>query len=154
MSLNDDGRYKTSTAEAELTDLDISDVAANGNTRALIHIMKQWLRERNVPSLKPFQLERLAVEFMAVWPHRLQDVFWYDWMVRDFLAYLLHRANGYLLMPGTGEQVMLGAEWFGRAETAYRYAVSACENERDNFQVLAGKDWQEIFGSAAPVLVS
>jgi hypothetical protein len=75
-------------------------------------------------------------------------------MVRDFLAYLLRRANGYLFMPGTSEQVMLGADWFSRAETAYQHAVSASQNEYDNYQALAGKDWQEIFGSAAPVLVS
>jgi hypothetical protein len=149
---NNEGRYKTSTAEAEALDLAISDMAANGNTRALVRMMKQWLRVRNVP-LKPFQLERLAVEFMAVWPYRLEDAFWYDWMVRDFLAYLLRRANGYLFMPGTSEQVMLGADWFSRAETAYHHAVSASKNEYDNYQALAGKDWQEIFGSAAPVLV-
>jgi hypothetical protein len=57
-------------------------------------------------------------------------------------------------MPGTGEIIALGSEWLGRAMTAYRYAVRACEYERKNYQALAGDDWRQIFGSAVSVLVS
>jgi hypothetical protein len=32
--------------------------------------------------------------------------------------------------------------------------MTACDNERDNCEALAGYDWQEIFGSAVPALVS
>jgi hypothetical protein len=70
-------------------------------------------------------------------------------MVRDFFAYLISHANGYLVMPG-GEIVLLGAEWLSWATTAYRNAVNACRNERDNYQWLAGEDWQKIFGSKIP----
>lgn len=150
---NDGGRYKTSTAEAEAHDLDASDRTWNGNTRALARMMKQWQRERNVP-LKSFVLERLAVEFLRVWPFSHHDSFWYDWMIRDFLAYLIGRANGYQVMPGTSEIIALGSEWLSRAQTAYGYAVRACDYERDNYQALAGDDWQQIFGRAVPVLVS
>jgi hypothetical protein len=57
-------------------------------------------------------------------------------------------------MPDSGEIVLLGGEWLSRAETAYRHATSACENERQNYEVPAGHDWQAIFGTAAPLLVS
>lgn len=151
---NQDGRYKTSTAEAELNDLTTYDALWNGNLRALIRMMKQWQRECNVP-LKSFQFERLAIEFLQNWPDsNTRDVFWYDWMVRDFLGYLIGRANGYLFMPGSGEYVTLGSEWLSRAQTAYRYAVRACDYERDDNETLAGGDWQQIFGSAVNVLVS
>jgi hypothetical protein len=150
---NGQGRYKTSTAEAEARDLSFLDSGTNGNTRTLVRIMKQWQREQNVP-LKSFQLERLAVEFMRVWPHRNRDLFWYDWMVRDFFAYLLSRANSYLFMPGTGEAIAIGADWKSRAETAYKHAVSACIHEHNNYEALAGQEWQEIFGSAIPMVVS
>ena len=150
---NDSGRYKTSTAEAEAYELDASDRIWGGNTRALARMMKQWQRERNVP-LKSFALERLAVEFLKIWPFSHHDSFWYDWMIRDFLGHLIGRANGFLFMPGTGERIALGNEWLSRALTAYRYAVRACGYERENYQALAGNDWQQIFGSAVPVLVS
>jgi Second Messenger Oligonucleotide or Dinucleotide Synthetase domain len=149
---NGGGRYKTLTAEAELADLNASDTRWNGNTRALTRMMKRWQRERNVP-LKSFHLERLAVEFLQVWPHSHQADY-YDWMIRDFLAYLITRANGCIIMPGTGEFVWLGSDWLTRAQTAHRHAVSACDNERDSLEASGGWDWQEIFGSAVPVFVS
>jgi Second Messenger Oligonucleotide or Dinucleotide Synthetase domain len=150
---NGGGSYRRSTAEAEVVDLDSSNTAWNGNTRPLARMMKQWQRECNVP-LKSFQLERLAVEFLRGWPYRLNDRFYYDWMVRDFLAYLISRANGSLVMPGTGEVVFLGSDWLSRAQTAYGYAVSACEYEKRDYETSAGSDWQKIFGSAAPITVA
>ena len=75
-------------------------------------------------------------------------------MIRDFLGYLISRVNSYLFMPGTGEMIALGSEWLSRAMTAYRYAARACDYERDNYQALAGDDWQQIFGSAVSAMVS
>ena len=71
-------------------------------------------------------------------------------MMRDFFAYLLSlTVGGWVAMPG-GEIIMLGADWVSRTQTAYRNAVSACENERNNYQWLAGEDWQKIFGAKIP----
>jgi len=150
---NTGGSYKTSTAEAELHELSASDTRWNGNTRALIRMLKQWQREHNVP-LKSFQIERLAIQFLATWPNSQYDVFWYDWMVRDFFSYLMMQANTHLVMPGTGELIWLGSDWLVRAERAYKHAVSACENESGNYEALAGGDWQKIFGIEVPVIVS
>jgi SMODS domain-containing protein len=147
---NNGGRYTFSTAAAEEASLSTSDAFCIGNTRALARMMKHWQRENNVP-LKSFQIERLAVEFLATWDHRQGDHFWYDWMVRDFLAYLCSRANTFICMPGTNEMVWLGSEWLSRAQTAYGRALKACEHEGGNFEILAGEQWQFIFGSAIPL---
>jgi hypothetical protein len=150
---NNGGFYKTSTAQAEAADLDVSDrLLWNSNTRALVRMMKSWQRYCNVP-LKSFHIERLAIEFLDIWAFSKYDVFYYDWMVRDFLAYLIRRANGNIIMPGTCEVVPVGSDWLSRAETAYRYAVKACEYEQDSYQALAGGEWQNLFGSAVPLLV-
>jgi hypothetical protein len=144
-----DGRYVTSTALAEAADIDASDRAWNGNTRALIRMVKSWQDNCSVP-LKSFMIERLAQAFLVQWKHRLEGTFYYDWMVRDFFGYLVSLGNGgWVAMPG-GEIVPLGDDWLGRAHTAYRNAVNACQNERDNYQWLAGEDWQKIFGSKIP----
>jgi len=151
---NNQGRYITSTAEAEAADLAVADITFNGNARALARMMKQWQRERNVP-LKSFQLERLAVEFLRVWPYSKNGWFWYDWMVRDFLAYLMiHRINSFLAMPSGGEIVPLGIDWLTRAQTAHSHAVRACGHEYANNDAPAGQAWQEIFGTAIPIIIS
>ncbi|WP_369721067.1 hypothetical protein AB8Z38_28900 [Bradyrhizobium sp. LLZ17] len=147
---NDGGRYITSTAEAEEQSLSVSDTYCVGNTRALARMMKQWQREQNV-SLKSFLLERLAVEFLTTWPNNQRDHFWYDWMIRDFFAYLIGRANNYIFMPGTSEAIALGNDWLFQAQRAYKHAVTACEHEEANYGILAGQEWQAIFGSAIPL---
>ncbi|HWE76106.1 MAG TPA: hypothetical protein VG328_23295 [Stellaceae bacterium] len=146
----DGGRYQTSTAEWELVDLNVSDAAYKGNTRALVRLIKQWQYECKVP-LKSFWIERLAIEFIAQWQYRHNDVFYYDWMVRDFLAYLIQRAKGFLAMPGTLEMVALGDAWLSRAQTAYGRAVTACDYERHNNDFSAGFEWQMVFGYSAPL---
>jgi Second Messenger Oligonucleotide or Dinucleotide Synthetase domain len=143
-----EGRYVTSTAIAEAAELDISDRVWNGNTRPLIRMIKCWQDNCNVP-LKSFMIERLAEDFLLTWEWHLHGKFYYDWMIRDFFAYLIAHANGYVIMPGN-ENIPIGNDWLSRAQTAYRNAVSACENERDNFKYLAGADWQKIFGSKMP----
>lgn len=147
---NNGGRYITSTAEAEEQSLSASDTFCIGNTRALARMMKQWQREQNL-SLKSFMLERLALEFLQTWANNQRDHFWYDWMVRDFFAYLVGRANGYILMPGTNELVALGDDWLYQARRAHKHAVTACEHEHSNYGILAGQEWQAIFGSAIPL---
>ncbi|TCU65485.1 hypothetical protein EDE08_11399 [Bradyrhizobium sp. R2.2-H] len=128
---NNGGRYTISTAEAEEQSLSASDSYCVGNTRALARMMKQWQREHNVP-LKSFQLERLAIEFLGTWSNNQKDHFWYDWMVRDFFAFLTGRANTHIFMPSTGEMIWLGDEWVFKAQRAHKHAVTACEHERAN----------------------
>jgi hypothetical protein len=146
---NNGGRYTISTAAAELVDLNWSDGKWHGNTRALVRMAKRWKDECNVP-LKSFQLERLAVEFLEVWPYSHQGLYYYDWMVRDFLGFLRGRANTTLYMPGTGEAVVRGRDWLSRAETAHRNAINASDYEHHNHEYLAGQEWRKIFGAAAP----
>jgi hypothetical protein len=150
---NDGGAYKYSTAAAERSELDASDAMSNHETRHLARMMKCWQRTQNV-ALKSFQIERLAIEFMKTWHYRGRGFIWYDWMIRDFFSFLIARANWDVIMPGTGERIPLRNEWLSKAQTAYRHALRACDNERGNYEALAGGDWQEIFGSAVPVLIS
>lgn len=146
---NDGGRYIASTAQVEAAALEAADTRTNGNARRLARMFKQWQRHCNVP-LKSFQIERLAVEFLATYTNATQDYFFYDWMVRDFLAYLISRSNTYITMPGTGEPIWLGSDWLTRAQTAYRNAVAACKAEQENNNILAGLYWRDIFGEQIP----
>ena len=147
---NNGGRYKTATAEAEEAELSNSDRRWNGNTRALSQMLKQWQREHNVP-IKSFVLERLALHFLDQWSFSHHDVFYYDWMVRDFFVWLLRFVNGTLTMPVTREVIHLGDEWQMRAQRAQSYAVSACQHEYNNYGATAGADWQKILGTLIPV---
>lgn len=139
------GRYKEANPKGEASHTEALDQATNRNLRPLIRMIKAWQDYCSVP-IKSFQLELVAAEFLAQCPWRIYDYFWFDWISRDFFAYLYWKANTWITVPATGERIFLGDEWQRRAESAYSRAVKACDNERDNYVELAGEEWQKIFG--------
>ena len=104
---NQGGYYKECDPWSELNYINSVDQATNGNLRPLIRMLKVWQADCSVP-IESFQLELLAADFISQCPWRLRDYFWFDWIVRDFFAYLYYRANTSVVVPGTGEQIFLG----------------------------------------------
>jgi hypothetical protein len=149
---NNGGRYKETNPWAEANYIDSVDRATNHNLRPLIRMSKAWQRTCSVP-IKSFQLELIAAEFLAMSPWRFFDFFWFDWILRDFFLYLYWKANAWITVPGSTEQIYLGNGWQSRAETAYWRAARACDYERDNQIVRAGEEWQMIFGPQIPRIV-
>lgn len=105
-------------------------------------------------SPKSFHLELLATEYIELSPWRERNIFWYDWLVRDFFSYMIGRGNTYIRIPGTGETMWLGDIWKTRAQSALTRAINACTYEDQNLMIHAGDEWQKIFGSDIPRLVT
>lgn len=148
---NDGGRWKHVDPEGEIASLNTADRLHNGNVRKLTRILKQWQRYCDVP-IKSFHLEALVKEFLPTKSYGRDDEFWFDWLVRDSFAHLISRANGCFLMPGCApEAIWLGDAWLSKAQTAYSRALKACTYENENENVLAGTEWQKIFGTMIPL---
>jgi hypothetical protein len=143
------GSYKITAPWNEIVHVNDADDRNAKNLRPLVNMLKAWQGYCTVP-IKSFYLELIAVEFLDQSPWRLNGVFWYDWITRDFFAYLINRANTFVSAPGTGELMWLGDTWKSRAESAYARAVKACEYEEQNSMILAGDEWQKIFGADIP----
>jgi len=150
---NDGGRWKHVDAEGEIAALDAADRQFNGNVRKLARILKQWQRYCDVP-IKSFQIEALVKELLPTKTYGGNHEFWFDWLVRDAFAHMIARANGGFWMPGcAAEWITLGDAWLSKAQTAYDRALKACEYEYDNYEALAGGEWQKIFGTMIPLTV-
>lgn len=145
----DGGSYILTDPNAELQALNQSDQQNGGTTRHLIRVAKQWQRHCNVP-IKSFLLERFAIHFLNEWDG-CRHYIWYDWMVRDFFAFIIKYADGNVTMPGTATKIELGNAWLSKAHTAFNNAVAACEYEKQNENLLAGLTWQNIFGAMIPM---
>jgi len=143
------GRYVETDLAAEIRALDLADKQFNGCGRLLVRMAKVWQRECNVP-IKSFMLERLVLEFLPRACAAQVRYQWWDWLMCDFFAYITTRANGFVTMPGTGEQVFLGDAWLSRAQSAVARAQKACDYEKDNEDYLAGSTWQMVFGALIP----
>ncbi len=151
---NDGGRWKHVDPEAEINAIHTADQVHGGNVRKLSRILKQWQRECNVP-IKSFQIEAIVREIIPSKYYGKYDEFWFDWLIRDAFSYLISRANGGFWMPGcANEWIELGNGWLSKAQSAYSQALKACEYERDNQEILAGIEWQKIFGTMVPMTVA
>ena len=146
------GSYKTTQPWAEVVHIDTVNKETNGNLRPLIRMLKVWKEQCSVP-IKSFQLELVAADFLRQSPWRHYDFFWFDWIVRDFFAYLYNCANTDVAVPGTPERIPLGADWQSRTQSAHDLAVKACSYEMHNLVAAAGDEWHKIFGSQIPKTV-
>lgn len=146
---NNGGSYKETAPWAEVNHLEAVDSANARNLRPLIRMLKAWQACCSVP-IKSFHLELVASEFIAQSAWRLNNWFYFDWIMRDFFAFLYNRANGIVVRPGIFEIISLGDAWKSRAESAYNRALKACAYERDNRIAEAGDEWQKIFGIDIP----
>lgn len=144
------GSYKTVDPVAEQEAVKLSNDRTKGNTRDLIRMMKCWQAYCSVP-MKSFWIELVAVDFLGTWRHAGNTTVYYDYIVRDFLAHLVARANWTFYVPGTRESIMIGSNWISRAESALERAKKACDYEAATRDFDAGYEWQKIFGDAIPL---
>ena len=56
-------------------------------------------------------------------------------------------------MPGTGSTAALGNAWTANARTTHATAARAFDYERDNEHLVAGLEWQSLFGTMIPLTV-
>lgn len=143
---HDGGSWRIVDHPAEIENVSKSDEATNGNTRALIKMIKIWQAECNVP-IKSLAIELRAVNFLSGWSQAKQDTLYYDWMVRDYLGELIKKTNATCTIPGITEKCNYGDAWLSKAQTAYQRAVKACDYEAQGKEVDATIEWRKIFGS-------
>jgi hypothetical protein len=143
------GRYKEADYSAESDLVSSSNRETSGNTRDLVRMMKRWQSNCSVP-IKSFFIELIAIDFLRTWAYRGKSSVYYDWLVRDFLTFLVSRANTNVYAPGTGEIMNLGLGWKSKAETALARAQKACDFEAMESWAAAGDEWQKVFGTDIP----
>lgn len=149
---NDGGSWKTVDPVAQINLIDNIDREFNGNVRAICKMIKRWKHECNV-DIPSFLIELLVVDFFKNYEIGKYDYYWYDWYVRDCFEFIQSRINGWVAIPGTGEIVELGDKWASKVNTAVTVAQAACVYERDDQYILAGIEWQNIFGPRIPIYV-
>lgn len=140
------GSWNYTNPQAEKDHISTSNKLYNGNTVHLIKMTKVWKRVCSVP-ISSLAIELMAVPFISNWEYHGKTSTYYDYMIRDFFAYMQRRVNSYEPIPGISERYHLGYSWESKAKTAYSQAKSACEYEAGNYPYLAAAEWKKIFGT-------
>lgn len=139
------GQWARADYDAELASLRVSDAASKGQTRRLIKMMKMWQLTCAVP-IKSLALELRATYFLSSWEYKGKGETYDDFMVRDFLAELIAKANARGKIPGIDEECHYGDAWLSKANTAHANAITACSFELTNDNTTACYMWRKIFG--------
>ncbi|MBE1551917.1 hypothetical protein GGC64_006004 [Mycobacterium sp. OAS707] len=136
----DGGEWERADYGAELGALDAADGPLGGQLRRLIRYMKAWRRHCDT-ELKSIVLELMAVDFAKTWSDERSSFTFDDWLVRDFLRYMVNNYTTTYRLPGTAKTIETGYGWYIEA---LEDAAEACRHDPDD--VLYRHYWRKVLG--------
>lgn len=144
---HDGGSWKTTDPRPEIKAIADRNLATNNQLKRLCRMMRLWKKEWNVP-IGGILIDTLAYKFIASWQHNDKSYAYYDWMIRDFFAYLkdIDENQSYWLAPGSNKFVYPEGNFRHKALRCYNIAVEACAYESKEQYYSAGQKWKEVFG--------
>jgi hypothetical protein len=143
---NGGGSWRSTDPKAEMQVLVESNRISGSKTTHLIKLMKAWKIVCGV-KIKSLGLELLAIRFMSGWQYKKEGYLYYDFMVRDFLGFILNNVNAWIPISGTSETISLGSEWEAQARIALNAAIRATVHGAEDRPYSAKDEWRNIFGN-------
>ena len=151
---NSGGSWKTTNPKPEIEAIRTRNNECNSNLIPLCRMMRSWKDKWSVP-LGGLLIDTLAYQFIINWEHRDKSYFYYDYMCRDFFAFMAgqDKEQEYWKAAGSGQWVYAGKGQFQyKATRCYNIALQAIEHETatPKQEWSAKQKWREIFGTAFP----
>lgn len=148
---NDGGSWKTTDPRKEIAAMNTRNSDTNKNLKRLCRMARAWKEKCNV-SMSGILIDTLAYKFIGDWEYKDKSYLYYDFMSRDFFAYLknIDTSQNYWLAPGSNRYVWKLGNFQSKAKTAYDNAVAAISYESDNMSYSAKQKWREIYGTKFP----
>lgn len=148
---NDGGKWKVTNPRAEIKEINAANNNWNKNLKLLCRMARAWKDKWDVP-IGGLLIDTLAYNFLKQWEHKDKSFTYYDWMTRDFFAYLKDQDpdKNYWLAPGSSQYVWRKGKFEYKALRCYNIAVEALDYERDNMDASANLKWREIYGTKFP----
>ena len=151
---NDGGSWKTTNPKPEIEEIRTRNSTCNNNLVPLCRMMRSWKEKWNVP-LGGLLIDTLAYQFIIDWTSRDKSYLYYDYMARDFFAYMAEQSadQDYWKAPGSGQWVYGGKGQFQyKAKRCYNIALQAIKHETSDpkQEWSARQKWREIFGESFP----
>ena len=151
---NGGGSWKKTNPKPEIAAIRTRNADCNGNLIPLCRMMRAWKAKMNV-SIGGLLTDTLAYRFIGSWEYRDKSFLYYDFMCRDFFAFMADqdKAQEYWKAPGSGQRVSAPKGQFQyKAKRAYKLACEAIEHETatPKREWSAKRKWREIFGTSFP----
>ena len=151
---NGGGSWKRTNPRPEIEAIRTRNSTCNDNLIPLCRMMRAWKKKRSVP-IGGLLIDTLAYQFIIDWEYRDKSYLYYDYMCRDFFAYMAGQSTDqeYWTAPGSGQRVYGGKGQFQyKAKRCYNIALQAIEHETatPKREWPAKQKWREIFGTSFP----
>ncbi|MVM33402.1 nucleotidyltransferase [Spirosoma sp. HMF4905] len=147
---NNGGSWKTTNPKPEIQAIKEANDNWNKNLKRLCRMARAWKDNNNV-NIKGILIDTLAYHFMSGWSYTDKSYLYYDYMSRDFFAYLYEARNNYSgwEIPGSKETIYRDGVFTSKAKSAYDLCLLAIQKEKD-YPTTAKRHWREIYGAEFP----
>ena len=148
---NNGGSWKVTKPRAEIKEINSANVEWNKNLKRLCRMARAWKNKWDVP-IGGLLIDTLAYNFLKQWEYRDKSFIYYDWMTRDFFAYLKSQNSDkqYWLAPGSSQYVWRKGTFEYKALCCYNISLEALKYESNNMPYTANQKWREIYGNKFP----
>jgi hypothetical protein len=123
----------------------------NANLVELARMARAWRDNNNVP-MNGMLIDTMAYQFIGDWHYRDKSYLYYDFMTRDFFAYLASQSptKSYWLAPGSGSYVHRTGPFEYKARQAELRAHEAIAYQTAGHDWSAKQKYREIYGTSFP----
>lgn len=142
------GTWKVTKPRDELAAMAETDTKKNRNLRRLCRVARAWKNKHGV-AMGGLLIDTLAHRFLtSTMEYDDRSYQYYDWMVRDFFAYLagLPEQNEFGAL-GSGQRVKVKKKFQRRAKKAHELCLAAIAAEGQSGR---NEKWRKVFGRAFP----
>jgi hypothetical protein len=150
---NNGGSWGTTNPRPEIDAIRTRNSACNGNLVQLCRMGRAWKNKWDVP-IGGLLIDTLAYQFIEHWQYRDKSYLYYDYMSRDFFAWMKDQDENqeFWRAPGSGQYVYGRGLFQYKAKRCYSIALEAIAHEAANpkQEWSAKNKWREIYGTAFP----
>lgn len=147
---NGGGSWRTCQPKQEMEAFSQRNAVCNANLVELARMTRAW-RDRNAVVMSGMLIDTLAYQFIDTWQYKDKSFVYYDWMTRDFFAFLAGQSSTqtYWLAPGSGSRVYGGGFQY-KARQAELRTKEAIDNQQHNYDYTAKQIYRGIYGTDFP----
>ena len=147
---NNGGSWKTCQPKQEMEAFSLRNTVCKGNLVELARMTRAW-RDQNNVSMSGMLIDTLAYQFIDGWAYKDKSYVYYDWMTRDFFAFLAGQdaTKTYWRAPGSGSWVY-GSGFQFKARQAELRTKEAIDYQQNNHDYSAKQLYRGIYGTNFP----
>lgn len=148
---NDGGSWKTTNPRPEIKAFQDLNKDCNGNLYALCRMARAWKYSNNI-LLKSCLLDLFAYRFLQDYQYKDKSYAYYDWMARDFFAYLANipETQNSWRMVGSNRIYTDSSSFQSKAKKTKDKCIEAIEDASKGYIYSAYCNWRKIFGTKFP----